>query len=260
MTTDHEQKKHEKVIAEGGLIQYTKNHYPTIDHFVGSLNWQQQKVICPNEADCYLGDFPTLAELDRIYFKGAASKWLIPQIQNISEFSGVKDKITEGQLEEIAYMIPLKYYYLKCSELMLFFFRLKYGDYGNFYGSVDPVRIMELLGKFFIKERITFLEKANERYKEMRKKVEVNISYDTYCKNHGIENRHQKVSLPNTNEALKKKEFPPEVIQKIAEGLVVNSDNLDETHLSLMRAKFKEKYLVTPENYLLNIKTNQYNV
>lgn len=45
-------------------------------------------------------------------------------------------------------MIRVEYYYLKASELLLFFFKLKTGEYGTFYGVVDPMVIMSALIEF----------------------------------------------------------------------------------------------------------------
>ena len=42
-------------------------------------------------------------------------------------------------------MIRVEYYYLKASELLLFFFKLKTGEYGHLYGVVDPMVIMSAL-------------------------------------------------------------------------------------------------------------------
>ena len=54
--------------------------------------------------------------------------------------------------------------------LGLFFNRVKKGRYGDFYGSVDPIRIMSFLGAFMIdrKESIENIErdKANNERKQ----------------------------------------------------------------------------------------------
>lgn len=41
---------------------------------------------------------------------------------------------------------------MKVTELLIFFYRFKTGRYGHFYGSVDPMVVMEALG-IFLKER-----------------------------------------------------------------------------------------------------------
>lgn len=45
-------------------------------------------------------------------------------------------------------MIAQTYSYLKVSELMLFFYQFKQGRYGQFYGAIDPLKIMCALQDF----------------------------------------------------------------------------------------------------------------
>ena len=52
------------------------------------------------------------------------------------------------QVLELAVMIRVEYYYFKASELLLFFFKFKSGEYGTFYGVVDPMVIMAALIDF----------------------------------------------------------------------------------------------------------------
>lgn len=110
-----------------------------------------QRWCASNEELAHLGDFPSLAQL-KVFGENTPCLWLIPQLVNLSEFCGARDKLTEGQLEDLAYIIAQKFYFLKISELMLFFFRFKSGQYGRFYGTVDPLIIIQALQEF-IKER-----------------------------------------------------------------------------------------------------------
>lgn len=77
---------------------------------------------------------------------------MIPQLLDLSEFCGCKEKLQGKPLEECAWLIAQNYFYLKISELMLFFSRFKQGKYGHFYGSVDPMLIMSSL-QDFLRER-----------------------------------------------------------------------------------------------------------
>lgn len=74
--------------------------------------------------------------------------WLIPQLMDLSEFCGCKEKLQGEPMEECAWLIAQNYFYLKISELMLFFNLFKQGRYGHFYGSVDPLVIMTALQDF----------------------------------------------------------------------------------------------------------------
>ena len=45
-------------------------------------------------------------------------------------------------------MIIVKADYLKASEILLFFYKLKAGDFGGFYGAVDAQKVGEYLNAF----------------------------------------------------------------------------------------------------------------
>ena len=66
-----------------------------------------------------------------------------------------------------------QYFYLKVTEVMLFFYWLKSGRYGEFYGTVDGQRILGALPLFLrdrkdIREKIE-RERENERLEAERK-------------------------------------------------------------------------------------------
>ena len=56
--------------------------------------------------------------------------------------------MTIPQMCELTQVLIVYVYYLKVSELMLFFYRFKSGKYGEFYGVVDLQRIMSGLNAF----------------------------------------------------------------------------------------------------------------
>lgn len=94
------------------------------------------------------GDCPTIADVRNIWGEKYASIWLANQINDLSEYTGVKNDLLQYQKKEAARVIMSEFYYLKLSEFMLFFFQFKAGRYGKFYGSVDPLVITEALQKF----------------------------------------------------------------------------------------------------------------
>lgn len=70
------------------------------------------------------------------------------QLEDLADFAGCREKLTPQRCDEIAQLIMARYGYLKVSELMLFFLRFKLAEYGEFYGAVDPMRILGALRKF----------------------------------------------------------------------------------------------------------------
>lgn len=115
--------------------------------------------------ECFFGEYPTLADLKAAYGHNAPQAWLIPQLYNLSEYCGVKEKLQGNPLKECAYIIAINYYYLKVSEIMLFFARFKSARYGRFYGNVDPLIIASAL-KEFVYERIAAIEQRRHEIQE----------------------------------------------------------------------------------------------
>ena len=104
-------------------------------------------------------------------------------MNDYQNFVGVKEenKATFGVVQEMSKMILSRYYFLKLSELMLFFQRLKYGDYGEMYGCIDAVRIMRALRTFF-DERNQIIEKIEQRERERKMEEDRKnaVSYEEY--------------------------------------------------------------------------------
>lgn len=133
----------------------------------------KQVALCRDKELCYFGNIPTLAELNRDYDPLAAVAFLIPQLTNVAEFANCKSSFGEGQIRSCAEMIAGEYYYMKMSELMLFFYKFKNGEYGQFYGTVSPMVIMCSLRQF-LRERNDAIFKheaeLRERQREESKK------------------------------------------------------------------------------------------
>lgn len=144
-------------------------------------------VVITNDADkCYFGEAPTLWNVNLFYGNGTSEEWLIYQLTDLSEFTGVSKKITAPQITQMAQLIVGDYGYLKMTEVMLFLRRFKTGRYGLFYGNVDPIVIISALGRFVIEERNGTLaaheldEAKKQRDKELKDKR--NISYEEYLR------------------------------------------------------------------------------
>ena len=130
-----------------------------------------QQVAADNEQRAILGTAPMLCVLDAAYGDGSAVTWLIPQLHNLCAAVGVKTKLDDNQLMQLATMIRTEFGYLKATEVMLFLYRLKGGHYGEFYGSVDIQRVMRALRGKFYDERTKVIEAYEEELKD-RERIE----------------------------------------------------------------------------------------
>ena len=131
------------------------------DGLLLAYNPERQADFCTQPVRCVLGTAPTLGEVCAAFGKGAGAAWLVPQLSNLSEFCGCRDKFTRAQLKETARLIAGEYPWLRLTELMLFFHRFKLGHYGRFYGAVDPLVITSAL-RDFLSYRAALIERARQ--------------------------------------------------------------------------------------------------
>lgn len=146
-----------------------------------------KSVAITNDVDaCYFGDAPTLWTANLLYGRGASEEWLIYQLTDLSEFTGVSKKITAPQISQMAQLIVGDYGYLKLTEVMLFLRRFKTGRYGMFFGNVDPIVIISALGRFVIEERNSTLAAHELEEAKKQRDAEIkdarNVSYDEYLR------------------------------------------------------------------------------
>ncbi len=221
------------------------------------FNPDLQMKICRDDQLCFFGDAPILSEINMAYGEMTSTMWLIPQLYDLSEYCGVKDKLEGKSLEECASVIASEFYFLKVSELMLFFHRFKSGRYGKLYGSVDPLAITTSLREF-LKERAREIErrKSMEMEAEERELRKNAISRDEYIAKYGKEDNIKSASLKSLVDraVLRSKDTPAvlseEDLTSMAKGIVENIYNVDKDTLEALRDSFTKHKKVTPEEYL----------
>lgn len=155
--------------------------------FLRKFNPDMQIVVAKNEEKAFLSNTPSLGLLKRTYGKNVVAMWLMPQIWDLCEYTNSKGKLNESQALQLAEMIAIEYGYMKVTEILLFFYRLKCGRYGKFYGSIDPMAIMMALDEFR-KERRDFLA----GHKEEEPPRTDTITAEEYFKRKGISEEEQK--------------------------------------------------------------------
>lgn len=124
---------------------------------------------------CVTGKSPTLIDVKKKYGLSNAKKWIVIEINDYQNFCCIKEdnKMDDNVVNELSSMIIANLFYLKLTEVMLFFQRLKCGIYGEIYGCIEPSRIMRAL-RTFINERSIILDnydkkKMEEEFKEYKK-------------------------------------------------------------------------------------------
>ena len=139
------------------LLRYGDAHT-----FALTFNPSVQIKCAMNMEKSLTGDAPTIRQLLYTYEIEHLQIWMMAQLEDLNEYAGVKKKMTTAQMKELASMIIVKSKYLKASEILLFFHKLKAGDFGGFYGVVDPQKVGENLNAF-INWRGLELDKVNNK-------------------------------------------------------------------------------------------------
>lgn len=139
----------------------------TFRAFSETFNPDKQQDFCQHVERCILGTAPTLRQVKDAYHdqRNADLIWLVPQLENLAEFSGAKDKITKPQYKQLAAMIASSHPWLKVTDIMLFCWRFKQGIYGKFYGSVDPITILQALNTYE-RERAIIIEREQQQRRQ----------------------------------------------------------------------------------------------
>lgn len=121
-----------------------------------------------------MGWAPSLRVVNEAFGKGTVQSWLAFQLRDLSEFSGAKEKLGIGQIDDITEVIMSQYPFLKVTELMYFFLLFKSGKFGKFYGAVDGLAIMEALREFIDdrNDKIYRWNQEEERRKNEAKEAE----------------------------------------------------------------------------------------
>jgi len=164
-------------------VQTAIRKFSTEQNFLKTVNPKTQIRICAYTDVCLFGDYPTLADLSLAFSKNTPVVWLVPQLFDLSEYCGCKEKLTKWQLEQCATIIAQTYSFLKITEIMLFFYQFKQAKYGKFYGAVDPLTIMTSLKDFVVERNDAYRRKEQEeREKAENKSKKESITWEEYCK------------------------------------------------------------------------------
>lgn len=253
-------------MEEFGVLQISStNCYPnsedilatfgkTAKDFLVHVTPSAQTNFCKNEDFCYFGTYPTLEKINEVYGKNTAKAWLIPELIDLSEYCGAKDKITTNQLSQCADIIANDYSYLKVSELLLFFGKFKRCCYGRFYGTVDPLIITEALREFCRERNVAHYNREQaERQKQLAESISGSCSWDEYAKASGqagnpMPTMHLQENSASSHPTRRKEK--EDVVYEVASALVKNSYLCDKDTLHNMKTMFVNKYGLSPEDYV----------
>jgi hypothetical protein len=90
--------------------------------------------------------------------------WII----NLNDFLNISRKMNPAQIDETTDLIYDEFYYFKISDIALLMKRIKTGHYGQFYESIDGMKLMEMFYQY-AQERVNGILDNSEREEHERK-------------------------------------------------------------------------------------------
>lgn len=218
---------------------------------------------------CVLSEaFPAFIDRQLNKVENMAISWMQGQLIAVSAFTNVRDKMSDWQMTALCQQILADYPTTTMLEFVLFCARLRTGMYEDFYGSVDPMRIIKSFRSFMDDRKRDYDRKYEEerkaraeRYAEESKKNTVGREYIeeqvkqgkllTVAKLFGIEipdeYQEQAESVTITKPVPGSKKEEPEDIVKVAKSLLAEKDA--KVRLEFEKI-FKKKYGCYPQEYI----------
>ena len=169
------------------LVADCLNRYRDSQTFLTTFNPSNQLTFSKYPDRCFIGHAPTLVTVSQTFGENITESWLEIQLRDLNELSGCKEKMTTNQIEQIAGVIILEFYFLKVTEMMYFFTLFKAGKFGKFYGAVDAISITVALREFLKLRQERLAQIENEQIKLAREKAyqerdQNAVSYEEYLR------------------------------------------------------------------------------
>lgn len=177
-----------QLVSQEQTLEIRRDFGQTYLQFAERFNPQIQTKLMAKKADyvyCFNTKYPPISRLALAYSEEGLINWLKIQFDNLNDFVGVKEKMSIAQINEAAALFYYDCNFLNIAEVALFFVKFKLGSFGEFYGAVDPLKIMTAKNQF-LSERLTSLnahdrKKASEELEKQREEwASKAITYEEY--------------------------------------------------------------------------------
>lgn len=119
--------------------------------------------------DCVSAPYPTLRDVAAAHTEECATLLLETYITNLNDAVNI-NRMSEAQTTELGHLMYFEAPYLKLTEVNEFFRRVKSAYYGEYYGSLDCIKIMADL-RLFLRDRVDALNRARAE-SERKKRTE----------------------------------------------------------------------------------------
>lgn len=162
-----------------------------------NLPWEEElsrynpsvyKYALQNPERCFEADTPTLVDLFKKYkTKQAPTEWLQVHLKSIIDLSGAKLE-QQDAIFYMSYNLYQEFYFLKLSELLLFFAKFVCGLYGKFYGRAEMETVQKGLKTFVKDEHMPYIAKKEkeEEWKRREEQAKNAITPQRWCEMKGL--------------------------------------------------------------------------
>ena len=106
--------------------------YGNAEKFLNTFKPDMQVMAARYTERAYFGTAPMLETVCLGYGELVVMVFICALLEDINLFVGVKEKMPVNRQRELSRLVLAEYPYLKVTELLLFFHRLKCGRYGRF--------------------------------------------------------------------------------------------------------------------------------
>ena len=163
-------------------VNEMKARYGQAGDFLAAFTPKWQAYAAQHAERAYAGVAPSLLAIETGYGVQALEVFICVHLEDLNLFAGVKTKLPMERQRELARLIRAEYPFLKASETLLFFHRLKCGRYGRFYGAVDALFITSSLARFMYERQAELVRIADERKEREKTSLPVSkgITYEEY--------------------------------------------------------------------------------
>lgn len=165
-----------------------------------------------------------------------------------------KVKLDTLQIIELSQTIFGKFFYLKETEIMLFFSDYyRAGNSNEFYGALEPNTIVTMLTKWVREKRGMAITDHDLLMKEMNKENEKPflVTWEEFCRDNGNSSSEKPLDrLISGLDHRKVAKYTKESITESAQALIDNKWEYDDETMINARRSFMYRYGYTPEDYL----------
>jgi len=214
--------------------------------------WNTMVSLCRNPEDCLFGNHPTLRELNLQTGVKAGQGVIATYLNMLNVATNYKLKLNEIQISMLSQMIYEKYFYLKETEVALFFYYFfKHPDSESFFGAIEMETVMAMLTKWVRRKRGAAIEQHDKLLDQQRKEDEKPylLTWEEFCNKNGKDSSDSPISRILSGKCKVPKDTK-ESITESAQALIENRWGYDDDAMMNARRAFVCRYGYTPEDYL----------